>query len=233
MSNIHIIYRATDAVDCFSGRKRDFYKDKFSLIEDCYYSFIDQIKDNRLSIVLDRPSEKLTYLYKSNELNVITEPGNGSSFKECIKIALASTHKYIFFIEDDYLFKDYAFYEIEEFIKIREQQSDMFSLYPSDYPDRYKEDTLSSIVLGKTVHWRTINKTTCTFLTNKKIVEKFKLDLLKFSLYGKVPGISEDNTINMLYKDYPCFSPIPSLAEHMQYKETLSPFYFINDQDNC
>jgi len=78
--------------------------------------------------------------------------------------------------------------------------------------------------LGGQRHWRTNTHTTCTFLTTPGVIRR-EWDLFeKFAKnYMKDPQVSEENTINLAWNkpNVQLFSPIPSLALHMQFKEQM------------
>ena len=46
-------------------------------------------------------------------------------------------------------------------------------LCPTDYPYLYTKADSTNIFLGSNRHWRKIDETLCTFLTSKKILEKY------------------------------------------------------------
>lgn len=227
MIQVDVIYRATDAVNCYSGRDRNG-GDKLSVITKCFKSFENELNIvNNFTAVLDRPSKELQELFKDYNIVLPDAPGNGQSFITCLDIAFKSKADYIFFLEDDYFFYEKGFTNFINFVHIMAGLGyKTFSAYPTDYPDRYinRISEPCNIVLGPERHWRTINKTTCTFLSHIDILTENYSALYSFIGYGIVPGISEDTTINQLYRKYPCYSPMPSLAEHYQYQHTLSPY---------
>jgi hypothetical protein len=62
-------------------------------------------------------------------------------------------------------------------------------------------------------------------MMDKETLARYYARLARFRDYGKDPAVNEETTVNLIYKEVLCFSPIPSLAEHYQYNETLSPFF--------
>ena len=44
---------------------------------------------------------------------------------------------------------------------------------PTDYPFLYNQNESTRIFLGDKKHWRQIDQTLCTFLTSKKIINKY------------------------------------------------------------
>ena len=62
-------------------------------------------------------------------------------------------------------------------------------------------------------------------MMDKATLTKYYAHLARFKDYGKDPAVNEETTVNLIYTEVLCFSPIPSLAEHYQYNETLSSFF--------
>lgn len=89
-------------------------------------------------------------------------------------------------------------------------------IHPTDYIDRYTRDLPkpSLIYLGRKRHWRTIDKTTVTFLISRRILLKYWDIYMKLVDFNKKNISGENQTINLIYKKEKCFSPIPSLAAH-------------------
>lgn len=233
---LNIIYRVCDNVVAFSSnnRPRDFGTKK-EVIKKCFKSLNDSLKyygeKCNLIVVADHISKEIEEYIKSfniiDDYIELSESGNGVSFVTCLEEGL----KYkglIFFLEDDYLLEENCIFEMMKFHEIcmnnRKFIQKHICMYPCDYPDRYKNHQLCNVLLGHSVHWRTIKHTTCTFLIDDVILKEQLDNLKRFQHYGKIPGITEDNTINLMYEKYFCFSPIPSLGEHLQYLDTLSPF---------
>lgn len=232
---LNVILRTCDKVEVFNsfGRPRDFGS-KESVLKKCTRSVSDSIAYMQKAlpdvlvnfIIIDDHSSSGTieFLNSLNPNQVISleRGGNGPSFVECLNKALELEGP-SFFVEDDYLLQKECIYEMFLLYRDFKNKGVTISLYPSDYPDRYNKPELSYIVLGKYRHWRTINHTTCTFMIDKSTLVSNYKHLYNFMYYRMDPSISEDNTINIMHKTTPCFSPIPSLGEHLQYVETLSP----------
>lgn len=152
--------------------------------------------------------------------------GNAASIGHCLDIAYNCKEDLIFFMEDDYILHP-------DCIKLMVGAQEHFSsvlrvpvcMHPTDYPDRYtgKVDPCVILLHGDR-HWRTIYKTTGTFLIPRDALLANWQNISKFRYYGLRPGCDEDSTINTTYRTFPCFSPIPGLAHHLQYIHTLSPY---------
>jgi glycosyltransferase involved in cell wall biosynthesis len=235
MTELTVILRTCDRVQSFSNpRPRDF-GNKTDVIKKCAKSLKDSI-DNFIEnggvckfIIIDDHSSDATVNYlkslKPNSFIHLYESGNGASFGKCVDIA-KELHGLVLLIEDDYLLKIECIRSmVDSYTKIKSDLKIEPCLHPTDYPDRYRKLDPSYITLGSDRHYRSIKYTTCTFMYDSSVFREFEKQLKVFCDYGKKPGITENNSINLVYEKYMCFSPIPSLAEHYQYFDTLSPFF--------
>ena len=118
----------------------------------------------------------------------------------------------IYFVEDDYLHKKNS---IEEMIftyeRIASQLSKEIIICPTDYPYLYTKAELTQNFLGKNLHWRKVNESLCTFLTSKKIIEKYWDKYLSMCKKEHAPF---EKPMHEIYEKELCISPIPSLAVH-------------------
>ena len=82
----------------------------------------------------------------------------------------------------------------------------------------------TNIFIGSHRHWRTINKTLCTFLTTKKLIDKYWKNFYQNCLDRHDPF---EKYLNEIYQAETCISPIKSLSLHMTNVNSsygLSPF---------
>ena len=80
----------------------------------------------------------------------------------------------VYFVEDDYLHKKEAISEmVFTYERLASQLDKEIIICPADYPYLYTQAELTQNFLGKKYHWRKVNETLCTFLTSKKIIEKY------------------------------------------------------------
>lgn len=136
----------------------------------------------------------------------------------------------VYFVEDDYLHAPSAIAEmIAEYQQFKKNAGGReVALYPCDYTDRYLPDgiELSYIVYGAKRHWRTIVHSTGTcMLSHKLLLEQWHHFEKLAKNFPLDPAITEENTINTLWREHAIlFSPIPSLALHMQFEQHKDPF---------
>jgi hypothetical protein len=118
----------------------------------------------------------------------------------------------VYFVEDDYLHKIDA---IEEMIfayeRISTQIGKELILCPSDYPYLYTKLQNSRILLGNKYHWRTVDESLCTFLTSKKIINKY---FKKFTSACEFEHYPFEKPFHDIYKKELCISPVPAIAVH-------------------
>ena len=131
----------------------------------------------------------------------------------------------IFFVEDDYLHTKTMLKEIIlSFERISSQLNKDIFMCPSDYPYNYMKHENTNIFIGSHRHWRTINKTLCTFLTTKKLIHKYWKNFYQNCLDRHDPF---EKYLNEIYQAETCISPIKSLSLHMTNVNSsygLSPF---------
>ena len=146
------------------------------------------------------------------------------SFDAAIDIALCSNCELVYFLEDDYLhYQESVPCLLESHSELRRAVPDgEIALTPYDCPDRYLRPPYpTTLRYAAERYWRTVRHTTGTFLVSKPTLEKHLPLYRRFATYGRDGTVSEDSTINHVYRDVPCYSPIPTLAIHLQYEETI------------
>jgi len=150
---------------------------------------------------------------------------NLSSLLKSFEIAKNETKEIVFFIEDDYI---HSVSMIEEMIfsyqRIASQLEKDIFMCPTDYPYLYMENENSNIFIGSNRHWRTINRSLCTFMTSKFLLNKYWGNFYKTCLDRNDPF---EKFLNKIYQTEFCISPIKSLSLHMTNINSsygLSPF---------
>ena len=100
------------------------------------------------------------------------------------------------------------FYAYEKFNTIFSKD---LILLPSDYPYLYAKDKNTKIYVGEKYHWRLVDESLVTFMTSKKLIEKYFNELEKMGIEWIDPW---EKPLHKIYETNPCLSPIPSLAVH-------------------
>ena len=152
--------------------------------------------------------------------------GNGPSVGAALRHAKTNVSDVVYFVEDDYLHAPHAIYEMMESYErlAAAVGGEDVVLFPSDYPDRYRTVEPSLILLGSHRHWRSVPSTTFTCVTTKGLLDRFWDCYIGLEKYGLDPEVTEESTINRVYREVFCFSPLKSLAVHLQHFDTLAPY---------
>ena len=119
----------------------------------------------------------------------------------------------IFFVEDDYLHFETMLEEmLSSFQRISSQLNKDIFMCPSDYPYLYMNNEKTNLLIGNKRHWRTIDKTLCTFLTSKTLINKYWDNFKKTCEDRHDPF---EKYLNEIYKHEICISPVKSLSLHL------------------
>ena len=133
-----------------------------------------QINTKVISINLNEYKDKIKDGYSKAKFS------NMANFYNSLLIAKDEEADLIYFVEDDYL---HSLNSIIEMIFSYEKFYSLFSqdiiLLPSDYPYLYTKDEDTKIYLGEKNHWRLVSESLVTFMTNKKVIEKYFSELEK------------------------------------------------------
>ena len=131
----------------------------------------------------------------------------------------------IFFVEDDYLHFEPMLEEmVASYERISSQIGRDIFMCPSDYPYLYMTNEKTNILIGNKRHWRTVNKTLCTFVTSKNLLDKYWDNFKKTCQDRHDPF---EKYLNEIYEKEICVSPIKSLSLHLTNVNSsygLSPF---------
>ena len=137
---------------------------------------------------------------------------NMRNLYKSIKIAETSDADLFYFLEDDYIHTNEAITEmLFTYEKISSQLNQEIFLCPADYPYLYSSIDDSKIFFGNMRHWRSVNETLITFLTSKKMINKY---LTELKLMASVRHHPMELKLHEIYRKEYCISPIPSLAMH-------------------
>ena len=135
-----------------------------------------------------------------------------SNIHQSLFLSREKSQDLTYFVEDDYIHELPAISEILfTFEKISSIINRDLIICPTDYPYLYTQNENTKIFLGENRHWRQIDQTLCTFLTSKKIVEKYWEDFTSMCKFEHYPF---EKPLHNIYKQELCISPIPSLATH-------------------
>ncbi len=167
----------------------------------------DSLIDNKfISVNLKDFEDKITAGYSKAKFS------NMANFYNSLLIAKNEDADLIYFVEDDYI---HSVSTITEMIFAYEKFNTIFSkdliLLPSDYPYLYTKDENTKIYVGEKRHWRIVDESLVTFMTSRKLIEKYFNELEKMGIVWIDPW---EKPLHKIYETNPCLSPIPSLAVH-------------------
>ena len=150
---------------------------------------------------------------------------NLASLLQSFEIGKERGDDLIFFVEDDYLHFEPMLEEmVASYERISSQIGKDIFMCPSDYPYLYMTNEKTNILIGNKRHWRTVNKTLCTFMTSKNLLDKYWDNFKKTCQDRHDPF---EKYINEIYEKEICISPIKSLSLHLTNVNSsygLSPF---------
>ena len=150
---------------------------------------------------------------------------NLSSLLKCFQIAKEQSEDLVFFVEDDYLHFEPMMEEmIASYERISSQLKKELFICPADYPYLYMNNEKTNILIGNKRHWRTVDRTLCTFMTSKIMIDQYWNNFYNNCLDRHDPF---EKYLNEIYKKEFCISPLKSLSVHMTNINSsygLSPF---------
>ena len=212
----------------------NFLKNKDSNINVKTIIVDDNSSVNNLDVIkkiIDGNNIEIINLDYSKYQNKISKQKNKETFAnlasllQSFEIGKNFGEDLIYFIEDDYLHFEPMLEEmVASYERIASQiEKDIF-MCPSDYPYLYMSNTKTNVLIGNKRHWRTIDKTLCTFLTTKKLLDKYWDNFYKNCLERHDPF---EKYLNEIYSKEICISPLKSLSLHLTNINSsygLSPF---------
>ena len=168
------------------------------------------IKDQNIEIIsLDH--QKFKTIIKEQKTSQTF--ANLASLLESFRVAKDRAEDLILFVEDDYLhFEEMIGEVVASYEKIASQLNKDIFMCPADYPYLYMDNDPTNILIGNKRHWRTIDKTLCTFITSKELINKYWDNFNKTCLDRHKPF---EKYLNEIYKNEICISPIKSLSVHL------------------
>ena len=151
--------------------------------------------------------------------------GNLASLYKSFELGKERCEDLVFFVEDDYLHFEPMLEEmIASYERISSQLNKDIFMCPADYPYLYMDNVKTNILIGNKRHWRTIDKTLCTFLTSKSLLNKHWDNFKKTCEDRHDPF---EKYLNEIYNQEICISPLKSLSLHLTNVNSsygLSPF---------
>ena len=162
------------------------------------------------------------------EITSLNTTGISASMLACYQYGKENGEDLVYFAQDDYMHEPNSIEEMVEFFYQWSAKLDKpLSVYPFNDPYRYADFNIHPvrIVHGKKRHWRQNFATAFPFMVHHSVLTK-EFDLFYAMGCHKIDRTMEDDTINKLFQQraYCLFSPIPSLALHMQYETEKDPF---------
>ena len=138
---------------------------------------------------------------------------NLASLLQSFQIGKDQGDDLVFFLEDDYLHFDSMLEEmIASYERIASQLERDIFMCPSDYPYLYMNNEKTNVLIGNKRHWRTVNKTLCTFMTSKNLINNHWEKFYKTCLDRNDPF---EKYLNEIYDEEICLSPLTSLSLHL------------------
>jgi len=165
-----------------------------------------------LNLKLDQFSGQIKNINEENKEVTLNQKSNMSNIHQSLLLSKEKSEDLTYFVEDDYIHETISLSEIlytyERIASLTKQE---LIICPTDYPYLYTQSENTRIFLGENRHWRQIDQTLCTFLTSKKIIDKYWTVLTSMC---KVEHYPFEKPLHSIYKKELCISPIPSLAVH-------------------
>tara|TARA_X000001036_G_scaffold436812_1_gene480725 strand:- start:103 stop:1071 length:969 start_codon:yes stop_codon:yes gene_type:complete len=173
----------------------------------------------RIKKLIEGKDIEIITLIHENFKNIIKEQktketfSNLASLMQSFKVGKEQGEDLIFFVEDDYLhFESMLDEMVASYERITSQIGKDIFMCPSDYPYLYMNNEKTNILIGNKRHWRTINKTLCTFLVSKNLLNQYWEEFQKTCVDRHDPF---EKYLNEIYKKEICVSPLKSLSLHL------------------
>lgn len=244
---VDVIIRTHDQSNIHQDRERYINVSKTALITGCLTSMINSanlVSDHEINFVilddhsttglLDDIADIFRHCKWPMELISLDQPGYNYSALRQFELCRDSTAELVYSVEDDYLHCPSAFSEmISNYQMFRDKTGAEIAIYPFDMPDDYVPPWMAPchLVHGTHRHWRSGTWTTQTMLARPELFRQhwpiFEKLALKYRPLAE-PGqehVHEGNTICEIWRNHALrFSPVPSLALHMQFDTQIDPY---------
>ena len=165
-----------------------------------------------MKLEFEKFSKYISPINQENKKVTNNQMSNMSNIHQSLLLSKEKSEDLTYFVEDDYIHEKNCLSEILfAYERISSLIKKELVICPSDYPYLYTNDEDTKIYLGQNYHWRKVDQTLCTFLTSKKIIEKYWNELISMC---KVEHYPFEKPLHSIYKKELCISPMPSLALH-------------------
>lgn len=202
-------------------------------VKDCDVTFkvLDDHSTDEFLVELEELFDKSNW---PHELIHLRENGFNHSSLKGFESARDSDADFVYLVEDDFLHTPSCIIElIANWTYFNQMSGQEIVLYPFDFPDDYRPPSPAYIVYGTNRHWRTGLWTTYTLFLRPQVVKDnwqlFEDLAIKYDPTYSIPmeeNVSELSTIGKIWTERGAlrFSPIPSLALHMQFEKQKDPY---------
>jgi hypothetical protein len=243
VTHFDIVFRSCARVEIFGqSRKRLLSAPKSEVLIRCLNSVVRSVNEALVKLdgvaitltvfddhsdpeCLDRVRSVLATCRCENRLVELDVNGNGPSVGVAYRHAKENATDVVYFVEDDYLHDLTAVREmIESFGRLSAMFERDLVLFPCDRPGSYRHVEPTQLLLGSHRHWRRLAKTTFTSVTTTNLLRTYWDRYIGLEKYGIDPAVTEATTVHPIYREVPCFSPVPSLAVHFQQLDQISPY---------
>tara|TARA_B100001057_G_scaffold436099_1_gene466904 strand:- start:358 stop:1380 length:1023 start_codon:yes stop_codon:yes gene_type:complete len=199
-NNIQFYITVIDA-----GSSKDDINKMQEILEKSNFQF------NLINLNLNDYLDRIKIIKKNNSQIENNMKSTMASIIKSIELS-KNANDLVYFVEDDYI---HSADSISEMMSVYEKFStileDEIFIVPIDYPYLYQKNQSTDIFIGQKYHWRTIKESLLTFLTSKKMINKYFNELIKM---GEVEHEPYETILHNIYDKEKCFSPVPSLALH-------------------
>lgn len=161
-------------------------------------------------------------------LTNLEQIGISASMLACYQYGKDHGTNLVYFAQDDYLYENNAIEEMVEFFyQFSPKLEKPLCVYPFNDPYRYAHFNIhqTRILQGAKRYWRQNFATAFPFMVHHSVLTQ-EFDVFEGMGTHKIDRTMEDDTINQLFqkRGYCLFSPLPSVAFHMQYETEKDPF---------
>tara|TARA_B100000674_G_C37891924_1_gene939422 strand:+ start:292 stop:1260 length:969 start_codon:yes stop_codon:yes gene_type:complete len=174
---------------------------------------------NKIKEVIHNRDIEILFVDHENSKDIIKDQdkhetfSNLASLLKSFEVGKKNGEDLVYFLEDDYIHFESMLQEmVSSYERIASQLDKDIFMCPSDYPYLYTNNEKTNILIGNKRHWRTVNKTLCTFLTSKSLLIQYWDKFYKTCLDRHDPF---EKYINEIYETEICLSPIKSLSLHL------------------